>query len=319
MRINSYSSTHNGTQPIRVLQHNIITQFEGTNPSFLELLKEVSEEKKLKPDIGYYINQHEILHKVDNHKQTPFVDENKKIYIHETFLSYVWGISYSLLVLYEEDIAKESQNQISKKIIFEIDRKKIAKAYELFNYSKSLITDYTEWDKLNLPNPEDYSNEDKFFVEKANSLFIYAINFILCHEFAHVELDHHNLIKNGNYEPSLILRLEKEADERAFDLILADVSGEFKLTAEIGVLMGLCSLLFFSKFSKEGTHPAPDDRINTLITRLNTSHASAHWGIGVVAFKLWDNQFQQNFDWPNEVNSIKDLYDLIRKEIKKQN
>ena len=74
--------------------------------------------------------------------------------------------------LYEEAVAKTSQNQVSKTLIHEIDVDKIEKAQELFNYAKSLIVAFSEWDKKELPNPEEYSQQDVFFIERANGLFV---------------------------------------------------------------------------------------------------------------------------------------------------
>lgn len=319
MKINRLSASHKGSQPIRVLQHNITYQFETTNPTFTELSKTIIKDKGLQPGIAYHINNSAILDKVDGQAQTPFVNGKGKITVHETFLSYVWCICYSMLVLYEEAIAKTSQNQVSKTLIYEIDNQKIEKAQELFDYAKTLITSYSEWDKNELPNPEIYSQDDVFFIERANGLFVYAMNFILCHEFAHIEKDHLEQLKQGKNSESHILSFEKEAYERAMTLVLSGANENTKLSAEIGVLVGLCSMLFFKQKSVTTTHPATDDRIHSLIEKAKPSNADAHWGIASLAFKLWDNQFMKNFNWPTEVHDLKELYELIREEIKKEN
>ncbi|MFD0701927.1 phage exclusion protein Lit family protein [Myroides pelagicus] len=318
MRINRLSSSHVGNQPVRVLQHNVTLQFETTNPTFVELSKTLIKNKGLKSGIGYYINDKAIHEMVDGHYQTPFVDEHGKIHVHETFLSYVWCVCYSMLVLYDEAIAKVSQNLVSETMLHKIDTKKIDKAQELFDYAKSLIVYYSVWDKTNLPNPEEYAADDTFFIERANGLFIYAMNFILCHEFAHIEFDHIEKIKQGRNTVSDILEFEKEADLRSMELVLSGVTNNTKLSAEIGVLMGLCSMLFFKQKSETTTHPATDDRIHKLIEKVNASNADPHWGIAVLAFKLWDNQFIKNFNWPKKVQDLKELYDLIRQEIQSE-
>lgn len=316
MKINRLSTAHAGNQPIRVLQHNITTQFESTNPTFLELTKTVIQQKGLNPGINYYINNLAIIEKVDGHSQTPYVDENCKIAIHETFLSYVWCISYSMLVLYEEAIAKVSQNIISKSIIHTIDNAKIEKAHEVFDYARSLIVVFSDWEKQNLPNPEVYALDDEFYIERANGLFVYAMNFILCHEFAHVEKGHIEYLKQGKSSATETLVHEKEADERAIELVLLGSDARTKLSTEMGVLIGLCCLLFFSSKSVTTTHPATDERIHNLLETINPPDpADAHWGIAALAYKLWDNQFSKNFTWPKEVRDLKELYELIRKEI----
>lgn len=318
MRINTLSASHSGTQPIRVLQHNITFQFETTNPTFIELSKTIIKDKGLQPGISYYISENAILDKVDGYPHTPFVDGNGKINIHETFLSYVWCICYSMLVLYEEAIAKASLNQISKTLIQNVDLDKINKAQKLFEYAKSLITSFSNWDKMDLPNPEEYSQDDVFYIERANGLFVYAINFILCHEFAHVEKDHIKKLRLGQNTVSHILDFEKEADGRAMDLVLSGITDRTKLSAEIGVLMGLSSMLFFKQKTMTTTHPATDDRMHELIIKANPTNADAHWGIATLAFKLWDQQFIKNFIWPNEVYDLKELYEMIRNQIKNE-
>jgi hypothetical protein len=196
MKINKLSMFHKGDQPIRVLQHNITHQFETTNPTFIELSKKVIKDNGLEPGIDYFINNDAITNLVDGHSQTPYV-KNKKIAIHETFLSYVWCISYSFLVLYDEAVAKPSQNNTAKRELFEIDEGRIKKAEQLFKYGISIIKTFTPWDKDKLPNPELFESNDAFWIEKANGLFVFAMNFILCHEFAHVEKKHLEKRKAG--------------------------------------------------------------------------------------------------------------------------
>lgn len=318
MRINRLSSYHAGNQPIRVLQYNVTFQFETTNPTFLELTKTVIKDNGLQAGIGYYINDLAILEKVDGHCQTPFVNQSGKIHVHETFLSYVWCVCYSMLVLYEEAIAKVSQNQVTNTLIHEIDNAKIDKTQELFSYAKSIIVTFSQWDKNNLPNPEQYSSEDVFFIERANGLFLYAMNFILCHEFSHIELRHIERKKQGQNSTNDVLKFEKEADSRAMDLVLNGITDRTKLSTEIGILMGLCCMLFFKQKSETTTHPATDNRIHKLIEKVNASNTDPHWGFAVLAFKLWDDQFVKNFNWPKEVYDLKGLYELIRTEIQKE-
>jgi hypothetical protein len=46
--INKLSRFHVGTQPIRVLQHNITKQFEDTTPEFIQLTLDTIVDKGLK-------------------------------------------------------------------------------------------------------------------------------------------------------------------------------------------------------------------------------------------------------------------------------
>jgi hypothetical protein len=143
--------------------------------------------------------------------------------------------------------------------------------------------------------------------------------FILCHEFAHIELEHFKKLNQAPYNSSQILEFEKEADLRSMDLVLKKINKQNKISAELGILMGLCSMLFFTQNSKSTTHPAIDDRIHKLIEKVNPSNTDAHYGIAVLAFQLWDKNFNKNFIWPKRVNDLKELYDLIRLQIQNEN
>lgn len=150
MKISIKSENHNGIQPIRVLQHNIVSRFENTNSDFLKISRELVINKNLQPGISYYIYEEPILFECEHFKyQTPCVDSNKKIAIHETFLSYLWINCYSLWVLYDEAVAKPMQNAQAGTIINIINTSLIQKTEELFQYGKSLIRVYTPWDKIN--------------------------------------------------------------------------------------------------------------------------------------------------------------------------
>ncbi len=313
--INRFSIHHAGEQPVRVLQHNITKQFEETNPTFLELSKSIIAKCGLQPGIPYFINNKSINEIVQGHNQTPFVGSDKKITIHETFLSYVWCVSYSMSVLYDEAVAKPSQNLVAQRLIHNIDEVKIQKAEDLFRYGISLITLFSPWDKKLLPNPEIYDDADAFWIENANAIFVFAMNFILCHEFAHVEKQHHEKLRSGQNTDSHRLDFEKEADERAIELMLLGVTPENERTIQVGILVGLCSLLFFSATAKRRTHPDSDDRIHTLLERINPEPSDSMWGIAALSYKLWDNQFSKNYNWPNSVLTMKELYENIREQI----
>jgi len=317
--INRLSDKHPGTQPVRVLQHNITKQFEDTTPDFIQLTLNTAINKGLKLGIGYFVNEEPITFKVGGHIQTPYVDRTKKIHIHETFLSYVWSICYSLIVLYDEAVAKPQQNAFLGEEINKIDLEKIAKAQELFNYGISLITLFSKWDKENLPNPEYYREEDEFYIERVNALYVYAMNFILCHEFVHVEREHIDQLINHTATNSNILDFEKEADKKAIELILSGVSDEKRKTAIGGILAGLCCLLYFKNETLNHTHPDTDKRIDNFLTIVNAESDDPVWGVAALAYKLWDNQFSKSFNYPTQVNDFKEMYLWFKTIIEEEN
>lgn len=304
--INKLTESHKGTQPIRVLQEIITAQFENTYPGFSELTKEVIEKLSLQPSIAYHLNEFPIEYEVSGHKfQTPYVDENKAIHIHETFLSYVWCVSYSLTTLYDLTIYFKTEDFDIK-----ISNAKISKALDLLSYGMSLIKLFSEWDKEALPNPELYSIEDQNSIERANVLFILAMNFILCHEFAHVEKKHIDTLLSKRITAADKLEFEIQADNRAIELMRTGITNAKKDGINIGILVGLSCLLFFQKttVSQSGTHPDIDTRIHALLEYLKPEATDPLWGIAYLAYKLWDFKFSKSFVWATEFNSPKDLY-----------
>ncbi|MBS1595794.1 MAG: hypothetical protein JST90_15890 [Bacteroidetes bacterium] len=314
-RVSKRAQSHLGTQPIAVLQHNVVSIFESANKDFLELSRKLMLEGNLDVGIGYVISEKAITALVDGHMQMPFVSSKKKIHIHETFLSYVWCVSYSLWILYDKAVAEPSQNKHAGNEVNKIDNVRIDKAFELFAYAKSLIKVYTPWDKIDLPNPEEYSEDEAFYVERANSLFVYAMGFILYHEFAHVEKKHFERIKQGENTPKHRLAHEREADQRAIELMLQGAEGEKRTSMLLGTLIGLCCLLYFKKETTSQSHPDTDDRIHNYLLQLNLDENDPMWGIAAVAFRLWDIQFQKNLNLPTEVKNFKELYEEIRRQV----
>lgn len=297
------SETFEGTQPIRVLQNFITSKFENTNSEFLSITQNTINHLGLDPGIAYHLNEFPIIQKVDNHTQTPYV-KNNKIHIHETFLSFVWCMSYSIVSVYELiDDFRGSPNS-------DLSNEKIKQSLNVFNYGMYIIKDFIAWDKNQLPNPEIINPKDKINIERANIIFIYAMNFILCHEFAHIENQHsHSTIE-----------FEKQADKRAVELMLQGKTAKSKDEISAGMLMGLCCLLFFSEVtvSKRDTHPDTDTRINDLLEFLNPEIKDFSWGFAYLAYRLWDYKFSKSYPWPDNFNSPKELYQqfyaLLQKE-----
>jgi len=309
--------SHNGNQPIRVLQHNIIHQYENTNATFLKSSKELVDKMGLQPGITYFVYDEAIQFSNEHFgSQTPFVDGNKKIAIHETFLSYIWVMCYSMWVLYDEAVAKPMQNVQAEKEINKINKDLISSAKELLTYGKSLIRVFTPWDKKKLPNPEEFSIDEEFYIFRANGLFTMAINFILCHEFAHVEKEHIDQIMLrpvGSQERKVF---EKEADDRAIELMLQGKNGKNDKSIDLGILIGLCSMLYFSESTSGGKHhPDTDVRIVNFLDQINPSNDDPIWGIAGLFFKIWDDQFNLNFVWPTQINDFKELFYNTLKQV----
>ena len=122
----------------------------------------------------------------------------------------------------------------------------------------SLKTEYSILDRGNLPNPEIYNEMDKEYIEITNSIFIMALNFILCHEYSHAKFQLFNHTKLD----------EEKADFKAAQMIFNGSSDENELgNRAIGGIAGLSSLLLLSPIMNSETHPDTDKRLYNFIKK----------------------------------------------------
>ena len=309
-KINKLSPLHVGSQPIRVLKFNIAHAFANTNADFLNLTLKIMQDNGLQAGIEYRIEKLPV--------KIPSVSPAKKISIQETFLSYVWCVSYALTVLYDEALSKMSRNRVAAEPKEEINQELLKKAEAIWNYGRSLIAVYSEWD-TELPNPECYAPEDQWWIERINGVYVKAVNFLFCHEFAHVEKQHFEKRAAGENTDAHRKAFEKEADERAIELVLMGSTAENATTVRFGILIGLCSLLFFNSSTSSQRYPSMDDRIHAILEKVNPEPEDGMWGVATLAFKLWDGQFAKMYTWNNDLKSYKELYYFIKAQIEKEN
>lgn len=319
MKKNFYNPTHSGLQPVRVLEHNIIYVFENTYQDFIDELKKAIIEKGLKPGITHYCLEKPIQYSTENFtSQTPFVGRDKKIVLHETFLSFLWIYCYTVIVVFDEAIQKPMLNKTYNPTnpIPEI----VKEALTLFNYGISLINKFTKWDKK-MPNPEEYESDKGFYIERANSAFLYALDFILCHELAHVNLGHVDqdieAEKSNTYIPSSQIKQDEyAADKYAIDLLLKGRENPvFKKTIEFGLIAGFSSLLFLSSRLTSKTHPDVDERIKIGLESLHLEPTDNLWGIASLALKLWTDKNSISLSLPAATENYKELFYLTLEEL----
>ena len=92
---------------------------------------------------------------------------------------------------------------------------------------------------------------------RVNSLYVYAMTFILLHEFSHHSLGH-DLKTGGSLDDEIA------ADYSAFWAMYSDLEDREQRTAKRGILCALVSLLFCDKDLKDdGIHQRPVERVFT--------------------------------------------------------
>ena len=89
---------------------------------------------------------------------------------------------------------------------------------------------------------------------RINSLYVYAMSFILLHEFSH-----HSLNQDFNHYGTI--EEEEAADHNAFWTLYSDLGGNERKTALLGILCALVSLIFADpSLEDDGIHPLPIER-----------------------------------------------------------
>ncbi len=175
-----------GKQPVRVLENNILAWFEGKYPEFRQELEEIGKKFGAKRAIKYFCDEEPTVGLKEG-KMIPHVTEEGQICIHETFLSYLWGLSYAFLVIFDEQVHGPRTGRSpshGKPLGYFTSR-----GYQVLNYAVGLTDDFEKWPS-HLLNPETYATEDRPFVERANGIYLAAVDFILCHELAHIACGH---------------------------------------------------------------------------------------------------------------------------------
>lgn len=314
--INKHRDHQQGTQPIRVLHEMVLFTYTNIYPAFKEKLQQMVDEGKLNPKIDMIFAEEGLTG--DNITHTPRVNAaTRQITIHETFLSYLWCISYAIYILYAEKVDYPRLNKEAGKILYTVSQDEINKAKELFNYGKSLIAYFSPWDKENLPNPEFYDAEKRNYVEQASMCYNGAVIFILTHELTHLEF-HLDQLTNDTPD-SNYLAFEEEADSSAIAHTLKARGQMGDIIINTGIIVGLLSMLYFSATTTGKRHPSVEDRVTRALESLNLGDKDPAWGMACVGLELWEGQFNLQFEWLPNPDSPKDQYYHILEQIKQKN
>lgn len=284
-----------GTQPIRVLTHVTIHFFQNTHNAFFDEIVELVNQGKLDKQLDLQYGEVSIEIGPGNYRTPRINNVTRTIQIHETFLSYQWCITYAIYTLYIETIDYPKVNAEVGYTLKQISPEKIEKAKEVSNYARFLIKHFDKWDKDELPNPERYSAANRDYIEQSNIFFTEGMKFILCHELAHAK-KHLDSLPDGSCI-SCFQEMEYEADNEAIDNILLGAGKEGKFIAEIGIIFGILSMIFFRSTTTGIKHPNVEDRLTNALIRMNAGEDSIAWAFACVGLELWDEQFDLKFDW----------------------
>jgi len=308
-----------GTQPVRVLEQNVLAWFEGKYSEFRAELEQIGKDFGTTRGIKYYCDEEPIRGDPQG-DMTPYVQvEGGQIGIHETFLSYVWALSYASFVIFDEQFhgpRTGKQPEHGKPLGYFLEN-----GYKVLNYGLSLITEFRKW-PADLPNPDTYKGEDTHFPGRTNAIYLAAVDFILCHEVAHIACGHLRRLQeaeqSGQYITSReIKEFEIEADRWAVERVRKGIRPpeRSKTAVGFGVVAGLGSLLFLNRELTSSTHPDKDDRIHNALLALSVDDLDSLWGIVAAFYAAWDRRFGVGIDYSGEYENYKALVDHIERQL----
>ena len=314
------TTNYMGTQPVRVLANDIPPYFEGKYPDFQKELEDIGKQFGMARAINYCCDEAPIWNNQKKDCMTASVSFDGQIEIHETFLSYVWGLSYASLVIYDEHIhgpRADEQPAHGKPLGYFL-----SKGYDVINHAIRLIREFKKWPS-DLPNPETYNDEDIFYIEGTKRVYLAAVDFILCHELAHVACSHLKKQKEAQNRGRYITSRERkefeyEADEWAFIRVGKGIESpdRNKTIVGFGAVVGLGGLLFLNRNLTSQTHPDKNDRIGNLLSSLSLDELDNLWGIAATFYIIWNHAFNVGLDISKEFDSYKDLVQVIDDQLK---
>lgn len=302
-----------GTQPIKVLEHNILSFFEKTNKNFLEQVKNDIAHSDFKAGIKYDNSESKL-----DFEGLAYINSNKQIHIQETFLSFIWIVSYCLVRIFDEHILTPRKTNNIDHNIDKLNGKLV-----FLDYGLSLMNKFSVWDIDKYPNPEKYLFSEKHNVEKVNSVFLHAVNFVLCHEYSHFSLKHVDntieaMSQGKEVSPAVTKIDEINADYNAIQMLLRHPrTKRHKKNIEYGIVCGLSALILMDTISIKKKYPDPEIRLSNALNQFNLKDEDLHWGLASLTLRIWTYRLNAKMILPKIVDTYKHCFELMLLEIDK--
>lgn len=215
------------------------------------------------------------------------------IKINECLLCAIWCVSYFVANAYVA--LSDYLNESKPNLLIESD------TLALIKYAKSLVPSFDDWPD-GLPIPQD--SETNPYAKLANMIMPIATDVILCHELAHLTLNH---TKDGG------IKQEVEADNIAINWILNQAREEYPVK-ELAVMTAFVTMILIdANADKEGQiHPSSFDRMINYLEDLKIDGNDVLWVLAILTYRAWENSFDKfsaNVSQENDTfkNSFKSL------------
>lgn len=251
---------HHERLPVSVLENNIIYEFERRAAASSYCLNHDVKNGKVAPELNVLIDRHRPL--------GPFADlDSREISLYESHLAFLWAFIYSSFVIYEEGVQKPLlEGSFEGKINFEDPL--MRRALELQKWAIQFAHSFSEWDRSSLPNPDHVYENERFYVERVNNIFLQAVSFLIFHEYGHLVLNH-----DANAGSEWILEQEKDAETFAASFFVDEQSTEKeRRVLGVSIVLLYASNIFLPERISglwQINHPHLHDRIRNGIGFLN--------------------------------------------------
>jgi len=247
--------------PVWVLRHNVIAMFEEVAEYNGYSMNAVVSRGTVNPVIDWCCNR--------GRPRGPFVDlDTKTICLQESYLAFLWAMTYSSFVLYEEGVQRRMLEGTFTGAI-QYDTPLLIRARALGDWAERFAGRYEPWNERDLPNPRSYRDaQEKSLAEKTNGIFLRAVTYLLFHELGHLSEAHFRTDSDAEQ-----LEQEKQADNFALSFLSDSASNEIqrRISGAALVLLTTSSLFLATEFRQiwQRRHPHTHDRIRHAISGLN--------------------------------------------------
>ena len=198
----------------------------------------------------------------------------RTVHLSDGYLHHLWAFIYGAWVTIERLQVRLAVDPSS----FDLTPRDALerRAWDLFDWSVSLVDRPSAWPDLPRPDRDGLPPE-KRFVEKASTLFVDAVAFVILHELAHLNQGHGVYAGpiDSNDAELLASRvdLEREADQVGLDFLhtVGPLEGA-PLVSMLPALMVMGSALFLAGMPAglvQRTHPDVDVRLLNVLQRVS--------------------------------------------------
>lgn len=238
------------------------------------------------------------------------IDSEGEISVGVKCLERLWAISYVYFLFYEGRAISLRDTNFRKcspelGAAFELLRWATAVDWQAAAEGDSLSTTPIDWPS-GLPRPARSPRSHTTY-DIADKLFIYALQFILRHELAHLYLGHLEYGATNNDES---IQLEKDADRLAVEWLLDGLDeNEEEFTRRIwGIAIVLIWLARRPTFNSSPLleHPPGHDRLFQTLSNHVSNESHSVWGLALMAFHLHALLMELDFDVSQTTGSPED-------------